>query len=352
MHGTKLSTIQQTRRAGRDFVFLSSSYRRNNSPTFAVALSIIQFSLENKKSTWTAHLALSTVAILYGVNYLTLKVVFDEGVSSFAVLALRCLVAVVGFSIFHQVVIKAPIPSRKDMGRLFLCGVFGVSVNQIFFLWGLSETSRVNAAVLMITTPVFVFLLASFLKEEKITLRKALGLLVSTAGAIGLILSGSSEALQISGASISGDLMVMINAASYGIYLVIVRPLVQKYNVFTIVTWIFIFGSVPNVLLGLPDLLTTDFTVLSGDAVFGLVFLILGATFGTYFLNAWAMRRVPSSAVGVYIYVQPVLVTVFSAFLGMGEVDWQNIQYILLIFAGVYMVTMQGKRHVPEKPAT
>lgn len=299
--------------------------------------------MKNKYPSLTAHLALGTVALLYGINYFTLKRVFEEGVSNFAILSLRCLVGVIGFVLFHQLVIKAKMPERKDMLRLALCGLFGVAINQTFFLWGLSETSRVNAAVLMITTPVFVFALAALLRHERFTWIKLAGLVLSFSGAVGLILTGASESIKISGASIGGDLMIMVNAASYGIYLVIVRPLIMKYNVFTIVMWIFVFGSIPNILLGMPDLLVTDFGAMSGDAIFGIVFLIAGATFGAYFLNAWAMKRLPSSAVSVYIYVQPVLVTVLSAFLNLGEVSLINIQFILLIFAGVYLVTMRRK---------
>jgi drug/metabolite transporter (DMT)-like permease len=305
--------------------------------------------LNSKYPTLGAHLALGTTAILYGINYFTLKRVFEEGVSNFAILSLRCLVGAIGFVIFHQLVIRAKIPPPKDLLRLALCGLFGVAINQTFFLWGLSETSRVNAAVLMIFAPVFVFAVAALLRYEKITWLKLGGLVLSFMGALGLILSSASQPVNINGTSISGDLMIMVNAASYGIYLVIVRPLVMKYNVFTIVMWIFVFGAIPNILLGMPDLLTTDFGAMSNEAIFGIAFLIVGATFGAYFLNAWAMKKLPSSAVGVYIYVQPVLVTVISAILHMGEVSFLNIQFILLIFAGVYLVTMRRKVKSPAQ---
>ncbi|HHG85617.1 MAG TPA: DMT family transporter [Bacteroidetes bacterium] len=299
--------------------------------------------MEQPKSFFKSHVALTAVALFYGINYFTLKTVFEEGYDSFAVLAIRCMVAVVVFYLFHRIWIREKIRSAKDFGRLFLCGMFGVSINQTFFLWGLAETSRVNAAVLMVTTPVFVFAVAAFLKQERITKRKILGLILSFAGALGLILSSSSESLHISGASIGGDLMIMANAASYGVYLVIVRPLIQKYNVFTIVKWIFLFGSIPNILLGMPALLRTDFSQMGSGVIFGIVFLILGATLGAYFLNAWAMKRVASSAVSAYVYLQPVLVTLISAILGLGEVTLLSIQFILLIFAGVYLVTMNRK---------
>ncbi len=282
---------------------------------------------------------MSFVAIFYGVNYFTLKWAFAENVSSFALLALRCMTATLFFVVYHKVAIKEKIKDKKDYFRLALAALFGVTLNQTMFLWGMSLTSRVNASVLMITTPIFVFLMAWLLKEERITIRKLAGLALSFAGATALILLGSESKLQISGASIQGDVLITLNAASYGIYLVLVRPLLLRYNTFTIIKWLFIFGSIPNIAIGIGPLLSMPFEQLSYWGIFGIVFLILFATIFAYGLNAWAMKRVPSSAVGVYIYVQPVFVTLISAISGLGEVNWQTIPFIFLIFAGVWLVS-------------
>lgn len=290
-------------------------------------------------SPWKAHIALSFVAVFYGLNYFTLKWVFAEGVSSFALLALRCLFATIFFVVYHQIAVKEKIKEKKDYFRLALAALFGVTLNQTMFLWGMSLTSRVNASVLMITAPIFVFLMAWLLKEETITLRKLAGLAVSFVGATALILMGSKSTLEISGASIQGDILITLNAASYGIYLVLVRPLLLRYNTFTIIKWLFVFGSIPNIAFGIGPLLATPINQLSFWAVFGIIFLILCATILAYGLNAWAMKRVPSSAVGIYIYVQPVFVTLISAISGLGEVNWQTIPFIFLIFAGVWLVS-------------
>lgn len=294
--------------------------------------------MKSGKGLLFAHLALITVAIFYGVNYFTLKVVFNEGFNSFEILGLRCAVAVTFFVGFHALRIREKIKDRKDYWRLAVCGLFGVGLNQTFFLWGLSETSPLNAAVLMITVPIFVFLLAWALRQESINLQKILGLLISFGGAIGLTLvgaggEGSSES------SIFGDILISINACSYGLYLVLVRPLVLRYNAFTITKWIFIFGSIPNITVSLFFFTPSHFESISSDALYGIIYLVLAATIGAYFLNAWAMKTVPSSSVGIYIYVQPVFVALLSALLSQGELSLLKIQYILLIFAGVFLVT-------------
>ncbi len=293
-----------------------------------------------------AHLALAAVALFYGLNYFVLKPVFATGINSFAVLAIRCTITAAFFWAYHALFVRERVRERRDYLRLLLAAFFGVTINQTFFLWGLSLTSRVNSAVLMILTPVFVFLAAWILREERFSLRTLSGLVLSFVGALGLILSGSDQAFQVGGATISGDLMIMVNAASYGLYLVFVRPLVLKYNTFTIIKWLFLFGSIPNILIGIFPLSQVPMEVFSGEVILRIGFLIVFATIGAYWLNAWAMKRLPSSAVGIYIYAQPVFVTLLSAGLGMGEVTWLSIPFIFLIFAGVWMVSMRK----PDQP--
>jgi drug/metabolite transporter (DMT)-like permease len=308
-------------------------------------------------------LALFFVAVLYGINYFTLKPVFEEGVDSFAVLAIRCFSVSVIFLLLKPMVSRERIRGRKDWTLVVVSALVGVTLNQTFFLWGVSETSRVNSAVLMITSPVFVLIAAWALGGERINLRKTIGIALSFGGAAGLIFASASESIEVSGASLSGDIKITLNAALYGVYLVTVRPLLQKYQTITVMTWVFVLGSIPNIIIGFPAFLSTDLQAMSMTSVWGLIFLILAATVLAYFLNGWAMQQLPSSAVGAYVYVQPVFVTLVSAAAGYGEVTWHMIPLILLIFAGVYLVTLppfskraqdttqaQGERDFTQEP--
>lgn len=292
----------------------------------------------NSSGLLKAHLALAAVAIFYGVNYITLKPTFEE-FNSFEILGLRCVIATTVFLVYHALAVKEKIKDRKDFWRLAACALFGVSINQTFFLWGLSETSSVHSSVLMISSPVYVFLIAWFLKQETINLQKLIGLGISFGAAAALVVYGSGGEEAGKGPSVFGDMLISINAASYALYLVLVRPLIQKYSAFTITKWIFVLGSIPNITIGAFFFEPEHFLNISDQALGGIIFLILAATIGAYFLNAWALKSVPSSSVGVYIYLQPVLVTILSSILGLGEVNLLKISFILLIFAGVFLVT-------------
>ncbi|MFM2375319.1 MAG: hypothetical protein RLZZ165_416 [Bacteroidota bacterium] len=294
-----------------------------------------------------AHIALAAVAVFYGLNYFVLKPVFEAGIGSLEVLAIRCTVTSIFFWVYHRLAVKERIRERQDYWRLLLAALFGVSINQLFFLWGMEHTSRVNSAVLMILAPVFVFFMAWILREERFSMRTLSGLLISFTGAIGLVLADSKQNFMISGATVAGDAMIMVNAASYGLYLVFIRPLILKYNTFTIIKWLFLFGSVPNILIGLYPLSQTTATEFTTPIVLRIGYLIAFATIGAYWLNAWAMKRLPASAVGVYIYVQPVFVALVSILLDLREVTRLTVPFILLIFAGVWLVNMRNTGQPP-----
>lgn len=256
--------------------------------------------------------------------------------------ALRTFFSFVVFALLAKLSGKYIRPSQRDLARLALCGFFGAVLNMVMFFQGLNLTLPVNASVLMTTSPLFVFLTAYLLKSERLTPLKVIGVLVAFSGAFVLSLGGRS--LGLGGETLWGDLMIMVNAASYAIYLVLVRPLMLKYHLMTIVAWVFFFGSLVNVPLGLPHLVAVDWAGVSAGSLWGAFYVIAFVTVGTYSLNGWALKRVSSSAVGVYIYLQPVLVGILSFFWAGQPITLRQVLFMGWVMAGVYLVTYRKKR--------
>lgn len=263
-----------------------------------------------------------------------------EEITPMAAVAIRGLVGLVAFWVYHAIAVKEKVTVRKDFVLLFLCAIFGVVANQQMFLHGLSKTTPINAGVLMITTPVFVFVIGFISRKEKVTWYKLAGLALAFAGAFFLVQMNKGQKISFSDETLQGDLSIIGNAICYAIYLVLVKSLVGKYNIFTIVKWLFIFGGTINILIGLPDLIQVDPTALSGKAYAGLTVLVLGATLTAYFVNAWSMKRVQPSAVGAYIFVQPIFVTLVTLVLFSGDVTWEKMLTIAAILAGVFLVSL------------
>ncbi|MGB1247933.1 MAG: DMT family transporter [Chitinophagales bacterium] len=286
------------------------------------------------KNIW-AHIALLGANLLYGANYTVAKFVMPEYLEPFGFIFMRVVGAVLFFWTAHFLFLKEKV-AKKDMIRLFFCGMFGVALNQLMFFKGLSLTQPLNASLIMITTPILVMLISVFAAKEKMTWYKAVGMLLGAGGAFWVI---GGDDFNFSSSTALGDFFIFINATSYAIYLILVKPLMKKYKPLTVVKWVFFFGFIPVLFLGMPDFLSADFSVFPPDIWWSVVFVVFGVTCGAYLFNAYAISKVNPSVVGIYIYLQPILATLVALFFGMDKLTMHKIMAAVIIFAGVYLVS-------------
>lgn len=295
---------------------------------------------------YKAHLALLGANIIYGANFLIAKGLMPDKFKPSALVLLRIIAAGILFWIVKQFV-KEKI-EKKDFILLAVCGLFGISTNMLLFFHGLSLTSPIDASIIMTTTPVIVLILSAFILKEKITTNKYLGILIGGLGAVILILYGKTGQ---GTSSFLGNLFVFLNACSYGLYLVLVKPLMKKYKAITVISWVFLFGLIFVFPIGISDLINTDFSTFTANTYLALVFVIIGTTFLTYLFNIYALSYVSPSVNGSYIYLQPVLsfiIVSIYAFAFNNEAYAQDINIIkivscLLVVAGVYLISKKVK---------
>ncbi len=294
------------------------------------------------KKVW-AHLALFTVNLLYGVNYVVAKGLMPNTVKPNGFILLRVSGAVILFWLF--LLNKVEKIDKKDYLTLAFCGLFGVGINQLFFFNGLMRTSPLNSSIIMTTTPIIVFVLSIFLLKEKPTTTKIIGILIGAGGSIALsILSSGSSHLSSS----IGDLYIFLNAFSYSLYLVLVKPLMKKYSPLTVITWVFTFGLIYVLIwpFSVKEVLEVDWSIMPSDIPWRILFVVVGVTFLPYLLTVVAMKVVSPSVASSYIYLQPILAGVFIfIFAWLGDHDftadysWLKVFCSIFIFLGVYLVS-------------
>jgi len=259
-----------------------------------------------------------------------------------AFILFRALGAVLLFWIVKSLFIREKI-ARKDLVRMAFCGLFGVALNQLFFFNGLHLTSSINTGIIMTINPIMVVILSYFILREKVTWRKSVGILIGATGAILLTTAGATGTTD----SAIGDLFIFINAASYAVYLVLVKPLMTKYKPLTVITYVFTFGLIyvavyPPTLM---EVASIDFSAISANEYAVIAYVIVGVTFLTYLLTVYGLQYLTPSVSSAYIYLQPVLVMFFAVFfssLGWAEdytdsISWEKIGYMLIIFLGVFL---------------
>jgi len=274
------------------------------------------------------------VGILYGANYSIMKTVTPQYLNPFGFLVARVGVAVVCFMAVGFLV-GEKVNWREDGWRLFLSALFGVGINMICFFKGLSLTTAINGSIIMTLTPIMVFITSLVVLKEKLIGRKVIGLILGLAGAFLIIYKRD---ISISQGNWFGDLLIFINALSYGAYLVIVKPLLTKYKPITIARWAFFFGFFIILPFGWNEIQEVNWAVIPTQIYINMTYVIIGVTVIVYFVNIWAMKKVSPSTVGAYIYVQPVFATIIAALFFDEVLTLKHLIAAIMVFSGVWLV--------------
>lgn len=288
-----------------------------------------------------AFIAVLVVQFLYGLNYTLAKDVMIGGyVKPFGFIVLRVAGATLLFWLISFLGPKEKIDTR-DYFRFFIAAIFGIAVNMLMFFKGLQYTTPIHASVIATISPILVLIMSAFFLNEKVTSLKILGVIFGFAGAIILTVYGKS--LLAADNILFGNTLVLINAISYSIYIVLIKRLTEKYHPLTFIKWLFLFGLCMVLPFGYSEVLEIDLQTFTPFITFEVLFVIIGATFGTYLLNPLALRHLKASTVTIFIYIQPVVAGIFSISMGSDYLGTVKIIATCLIFLGVYLVTKRPK---------
>lgn len=231
---------------------------------------------------------------------------------------------------------------RRDYLRLAALSFVAVTANQILFVTGLSLTKASNTSLLAVTIPIFTIAVGAVLGTESVSRRKLIGIVLA---AVGVILLIDPRNASFSSETTIGDLMIIANSFSYGIYVAVSKNIVTRIGALRSITWIFLFASLICVPLGLTSFWTNVPTGAVSPGLWLLVAYIgIFATATPYFLNAWALARVNPSTVAVFVYLQPVIGFLLAVIFLGERIDTLFAAAALLIFLGVYMVVVRSKR--------
>ena len=278
------------------------------------------------------------VSIIYGVTFTIAKDVMPLYIDAYGFILLR-----VGGSVIIFWLVWLFMPKEKillsDFPRIIAAAFFGVAFNMLTFFKGLSLTSPISAAVIMVSTPMIVLTLSALIMKERMQKRMVFGILLGLIGTAFLILYGKSIGSATNAGL--GNFLVLVNSISYGYYLISVKKLMDKYNALTFVKWSYLFGFIMVLPFVWGQFQTVNWVLVPMDIYWKIAFVVVISTFLTYLLNLLSMKELKPTTVAVFIYLQPLFATVFAISLGKDELSLVKIGSALLIFIGVYLVTQK-----------
>ncbi len=293
-----------------------------------------------------AHVALLTVNLIYGANYSIVKKL-EHFIDPFALVLIRAGVTMLLFWI-SGLFVRDKILEKKDFRKLMLLGVFSIALNQLLFIKGLFIGNAINAAIIMIFSPIVVILIEILFLKEKAPLIRIAGIAVGTIGAFTLLLF--KPAGTTGNNVLIGDILILINCISWSIYMVMVKPLMLKYKTVTVVKWIFLFGTIYVLPFGWSGLNAFNISAMGATEWACMAYVVVGSTFIAYFLNTYALTELSASIAATYIYLQPVIAALFAIALKQDSLDMVKVISALLIIIGIFLVS-RSRRPV-EKVAT
>ena len=286
---------------------------------------------------YRAHGAMLLAMVLFGLMATFSKDVLTRGgITGPQLVAFRICGAAVLFWVGSLFIPQQRV-ERRDLLRIVGASFFGFVMAQGGYIVGLSLTSPINATIELTTMPIFTLILSSILLHERITARRALGIIMGFTGAVLLITrttAGDGRPTDF-----RGDLLILVSQVGYAFYLTHYSPVIRKYDAFTFNKWTFTFASMMILPFTLPQVMHIDWQAMSLKTAGEIVYIVAAATFFTFLLVVWAQRRLLPTTVSVYNYVQPFVTVVASMVMGLAAPQWIHAIAAALIFTGVWQVT-------------
>ena len=276
---------------------------------------------------------------IYGINHTIAKEVMPIYIGSSGFIMLRLLGAT---SIFWLIGLFAPKEKieRRDFLKIIFASILGMCINMLAFFRGLELSTPINSGVIITLSPVLVLILSYFFLKEKITVKKILGILIGFSGAVFLILNSSKTGINAPNIPL-GNSFFLLNASAYAGYLIIVKPLTRKYNIFTLMKWLFLIGLILSAPITFNQFIEVKWTELPWFAIWRMGYVVIGTTFLTYLFNIYALKKLSPTTVGSFIYLQPIITILFALITANDTLDTTKILSCILVFIGVYLVSFK-----------
>lgn len=291
-----------------------------------------------------ALLAALGATTIYGLNHTIAKEVMPTYIQGFGFVQVRLLGAAILFWLVSLFIPQQKI-DRTDVPKMLLCALLGMVVNMLCFFKGIELSTPINSAVLITITPILVFVFSAILIKERLLLPRVVGVVLGFIGALVLIVFGN-EIRQDAPNIPLGNALFVVNASSFGLYLVLVKSLSAKYTTVHLLKWLFLFGFIMALPISYPEFSQVNWTDLPYEAVWRFAFVVIGTTFVTYLLNVYALKQLKASTVGVFTYLQPLIGIAYAIMVGADGLTAYKLGTGSVVLLGVYLVTKRYKSKI------
>ena len=224
----------------------------------------------------------------------------------------------------------------RELIELSLLGVFGITLNQVFFVVGMSSTSVAHAALIIATTPLQVLMLAALRGQETVTPRKLAGLGVAIAGIAVLNLGRETP-----GASFTGDFFVFLAAFCFSLYTVFGKEVTRRHSILAVNAIGYLAGALAGAPLLVQQSWNFDFSAVAASGWWALAYMAILSSILCYLIFYYALNHLTATRLAAFSYVQPVIASLAGLLILREPITLPIAAGGLLVLSGVW-VTGRG----------
>lgn len=285
------------------------------------------------------HIAMAGANTMWGLMAPVAKMVMAAGVVSPLLMTNFRIIGAAFLFWTASLFVPSEKVAPKDLLLLAGAAMLGILFNQGCYVFGVGYTSPGEASIITTTMPLWVMVFAAVILGEPITLKKVGGILLGGSGALMLVLGSSSAAVKGDNPMI-GDMLVLTAQVSYALYLTFYRNFIKKYSVITLMKWMFAFASVVILPVSVKEWAGTAWGDFTMTEIAGVAYVVFFATFIAYICIMIGQKHLRPTLVGMYNYVQPIVASCVGVWLGLDSFTPLKMLAVVLIFSGVFLVTI------------
>lgn len=301
-----------------------------------------------RRPIWLRHLAIGSASVIWGLMAPLAKDAMRVDFSGIDMVSFRVAGGAICFWLTSLVLTlcgrkQEHVPLR-DIGMFFAASLCSITCNQCLYTIGISYTSPVNASIMTTMLPVISLILAALFLKERIAWYKITGIGLALSGALMIILSGDAGngfASHRDGdmQSVLGAGMCVLAQFSFALYLVLFGKLIKRYSIVTCMKWMMLFATLTIWPFTYSHVFALPWSTIPLKSYCEAGFVVFFGTYCAYLLMTWAQQTLRPTQVAVYNYFQPIVAALVSVSMGLSTFGWMQAIAVLLVFAGVYLVT-------------
>ncbi|MHC1706890.1 MAG: DMT family transporter [Bacteroidales bacterium] len=291
--------------------------------------------INTRAPNFRSHLAMFGSSLIFGTNYWIAKGLMPVYLTPEQIIFWRILVTVILFWVASLFITDQKV-SRKDLWIIAGCTLLGVVLNQYLFFLGLRLSNPVEVAILHTTSPIIVLVFAAFIIHERVTGKRIAGMILGAVGALSIVINGKHLSFSLD--TMQGNIYILMNITTYSLYLVLIKPVMRRYNPITVMKWAFLFGLIMVTPFTIQPAMQVQFNSFPPNIWFSFLYVILGSTFLAYLLVTFSLQKLSAAVVGFYIYLQPLIAAVHGIIIYHEPLSMIKVIAAILIFTGVYLV--------------